>query len=69
MSNEQSNYYIEAVTQYEAVHREALAAAKDLGLTAIEQGHMTRVEVAAILDVHPNTISRWLTAHEVEHER
>jgi hypothetical protein len=49
-----------------AVRDSLTQAARGLALDGVENGFLTRREVAAELGVHPITISRWLTARQVE---
>lgn len=44
-------------------------AMKDVSLYAIETGDLTHSAVARCARVHPDTVKKWLTAHEVEHEQ
>lgn len=61
--------YITVLENIAAIKGVVNAAAKELGLDAVEQGCMTRKEVGNLIGVHPITISRWLTARQVEQQQ
>lgn len=51
---------------YAAAHRHFEHTTKQVALHAIQRHDITQRAVADILEVHPNTISRWITASEVQ---
>lgn len=56
----------DAIATLDSIHNQVRDTAITLGLAAITEGGATRRSIAAILEVHPLTISRWLAAREVE---
>ncbi|MGE0383025.1 MAG: hypothetical protein AB7O90_19480 [Hyphomicrobium sp.] len=58
----------ESLRRMAEIRDSAYAAAKQIGIEAVQHSVMTRIEVAGILEVHPHTVGRWVAASAAEVE-